>query len=150
MFRFLMRFIDTLAAKDAELAAERAARAFLAQRLAELKLEHEKETAEWRRRLAVQTASFEWLTVSHNTLSAERAQLMLARTGISVPAPEIQIQASAEGRSVTEQQMRENRLPTVADLAAQGLSFDDVGERQARALGLDDGEVYGGPSILVS
>lgn len=149
MFRFLMRFVDALAAKDADLSAERAARAFLAQRLTELKAEHARELADVTRRLAIAQANFEWLTVSHNNLSAERAQLLLARTGISVPAPEILIQASA-GQPIAEQPMRENRLPTVADLAAQGLSFDDIGERQARALGLDDGEVYGGPSILVS
>lgn len=152
MIRWLTRFLDALAAKDAELAAERAARAYLAQRLAELKADHAKDLAELHRRLAIAQANFEWLTVSHNQLSAERSRLMLAKTGIALPSPEVVVTTAADAppsmRPADERPLRSDRLSNPADMLAQGLSFDDMGDRDARAMNLDDGLVYDNPRLV--
>lgn len=139
-----------------DLAAERAARAFAMQRMAEMKLEHARELEDLRRRMAIAQANFEWLSVSHNKIDAERSQLMAVRLGMNAPPMNIEtrVVAGDYGTGIPREEARErpyadNRVPGVGDLAAQGLSFDDVGDREARAIGLDGGVVYDNPSSLL-
>jgi hypothetical protein len=134
-----------------ELAGERAARAFMAQRITEMKLEHLAQLEESRRRLSISQANFEWLTVSHNQISAEVQALRNARSGVSLPPLEVQFRAPDPGPQgqPTPAARREVAEPTgVADLVDQGLSFDDVGDRAAAAFGLD-GRTYDGSTVLL-
>lgn len=137
------------------LAAERAARGYATQRLHEVKLEHEREVGELRRRLAIAQANFEWLSVSHNKVDAERSELFRTRLGVQVAPMHVQTRIAVEdyGAGVPREEVRErpypeNRVPDVGDLTAQGLSFDDVGDREASMLGLSAGKVYDDPSTL--
>lgn len=140
-----------------DLAAERAARAYVNQRLEELKIEHERETAELRRRLSVAQANFEWLSVSHNRIDAERSELFRSRVGVQMAPMQIgldqRITLPDLGAGVPREEVIDrpvnSTIPGVGDLAAQGLSFDDVGDREARALGLDGGKVYDSPDTLI-
>jgi hypothetical protein len=130
-----------------ELAAERTARAFAMQRLAELKLEHLRDTEDLRRRLVVAQTNFEWQAAQMNQIQAERAQLLQARTGVPFAAPEIQVRAAADAPPTVDRQPAQ-REPTALDLMASTGAFDDVGDRMASILGIDPGELYAGPSVL--
>jgi hypothetical protein len=139
-----------------ELAAERTARAYVNQRLAELQVEHARHVADLERRLAIAQANFEWLSVSHNKIDAERAALFRDRLHVGIAPMNIETRVVTDDygtgiprEEVRERQYPENKTPGVGDLAAQGLSFDDVGDREARALGLEDGRVYGDPETLL-
>lgn len=141
-----------------DIAAEQAARAYAMQRMAELKIEHERELADLRRRLSVAQANFEWLSVSHNRIDIERSELFKTRMGMQMAPMEIGLDrrvmlpdlgAGIPREEVRERPYPENRTPGVGDLSAQGLSFDDVGDEEARALGIDGGTTYDTPEALL-
>jgi seryl-tRNA synthetase len=158
MFRLLHRFFDTLTSLQQDLAQERQHRAFLAQRLGELKVEHAKEIEEYRRRLSISQANFEWLSVSFNKSEAERSQLMLGRLGIVAPAMVVQTGVDQVVAQSIEERRRERDLqpdrPTLSDeeiarAFSDGSLFEDVGGRRAAVEALDQGEVYDGSNPLV-
>lgn len=139
-----------------ELAAERTARGYAMQRLAEVKLEHERELAEYRRRLSVAQANFEWLSVSYNRSDAERSQLMLGRIGVHSAPMVIQTDMGVQvPRASTLDELREQRdalartpPSDIAEAMASGTLFDDVGDAEALRQGLQNGEVYDGRTTL--
>lgn len=141
-----------------ELSAERAARGYAMQRMAEMKIEHERELADLRRRLSVAQANFEWLSVSHNRIDIERSELFKTRVGMQMAPMQIgldhRVMLPDLGAGVPREEVRErpypdNRTPGVGDLAAQGLSFEDVGDQEAVALGIEGGTVYDTPEALL-
>ncbi len=155
----IRRYFDTLNELRAELAAERATRYFESRRLSEVKAQHAKELEEYRRRLAVAQANFEWLSIAFNKAEAERSQLMLGRLGIVAPAMSVQLGSDLVPQAETQEARRraqelapDRPIPTREELDAMlagGSLFEDAGERAARALGLADGEVYDPNSMLM-
>lgn len=155
MFGIIRRVFDNIDALRAELAAERACRFHVEQRIAELKAEHAKEREESRRRLAISQANFEWLSIAFNKSEAERSQLMLGRLGIVTPP--LRVETTADGLpGATLDEQRDRRdvdrgvrdTADLNDLLGNVGTFDDVGENAARALGLKSGEIYDPDNIL--
>lgn len=143
---------DTVETLRNELIAERTARAFAMQRMAETKTESDREVAELRRRLAISQANFEWLSLAFNRSEAERSQLLLGRMGIVAPPMTVATGAMPQVPVATDtREVRGTPLPdeaTLAEQLASGSLFEDVGNQKARALGLEDGNVYAGIDAL--
>lgn len=122
-----------------DLAAERAARAFAMQRLDEEKRVRAAVVEEYRRRLAIAQANFEWLSVAYNRLEAERSQLLLGRLGIVSPPLTVETQHGV-GVPLGHPTPAAQTVPddqTLTDVIASGSLFEDMGDSAARALGLD-------------
>jgi hypothetical protein len=153
----IRRYFDTLNELRSELAAERAARFYATQRLAELKLQHATALEEARRRLAIAQANFEWLSIAFNKAEAERSQLLLGRLGIVAPPMSVQLGSDLlpQGATIEERRRAQELNPDrpgrdeIDALLASGSLFEDIGERAARSLGLADGETYDPNSALL-
>jgi hypothetical protein len=128
-----------------DLAGERAARAFAMQRLTEEQRAHAAVVEEYRRRLAIAQANFEWLSIAYNRIEAERSQLLLGRIGIVSPPITVD---TAVGQGVPigspvlgPQPQRRRDVPdeqTIAEMVASGSLFEDAGDPGATVLGLND------------
>ena len=144
---------DIVASLRDELSAERSMRIALATRLSELKIEHLRDVEEFRRRLAVAQANFEWLSVSHNKVSAEWQKLFNQRTQIDLPPLRVEFdraptQAEPEVlREAAERPLPRPDAPNSEELFS-GVSFEDMGEEQARKQGVA-GRTYDDVSSLM-
>lgn len=147
----LSKFAEQLSGLREELAAAQAARAFAMQRMTELKIEHLRELEEVRRRLAISQANFEWLSVSHNQVSAEVQALRNARSGVNLPPMEIAFVDRAVTQPNAEPPARAAASAddtTVADTIDAGISFEDMGDRAAAIQGVT-GRLYDGSDTLL-
>jgi len=131
-----------------ELARERTGRYFAQTRMAELKTEQATTLADLKSRLAIAQANFEWLSAMHNQASAERAQLMFERRGLTVPAPTVQVRRDQENAPAGIGVPLEDLPSNVAELASRQDFFEDMGERAAAAEGIKS-DTYDDPSALL-
>lgn len=149
--------LETINALREEVAAERAARAFLAQRMTELKTEHARELEEYRRRLSIAQANFEWLSVSHNKVSAEWQTLFNKRMGVELPPIQVAFdrppsqpsEPPAPAAPALERPYREAVERGSSMGETFGVSFDDVGDAEAQRQGLTGGRLYTGEDVLL-
>lgn len=148
----LNRSLEIVAQLREEVAGQAAARAVIAQRLAEIKIEHAREIEEYRRRLSVNQANFEWLTVSHNQLAAEVQSFRNARYGVNLPPLEVGFTApplpGRDGEPSPTPARRPIDEPLIADAADQGISFEDMGDRAASMAGASSRLYTGGDTLL--
>lgn len=148
----LNRALELISQLREELAGQAAARAVIAQRLAEVKIDHARELEEYRRRLSVNQANFEWLSVSHNQLAAEVQAFRNARSGVNLTPLTVDFIAPPSPGPAGEPSVRPARV-AVDELAGAsaidaGLSFDDMGDREAAIAGVGSRVYDGGDTLL--